>query len=58
MSMAAVQSAWRDVVPLVRAQKLATSGIFTHTFALDDAPAAYAQVAARSPDCVKALLTV
>jgi threonine dehydrogenase-like Zn-dependent dehydrogenase len=46
------------VVPLVRAQKLATSGIFTHTFALDDAPAAYAQVAARSPDCVKALLTV
>jgi alcohol dehydrogenase len=58
MSMAAVQSAWRDVVPLVRAQKLSTSGIFTHTFALDDAPAAYAQVAARSPDCVKALLTV
>jgi alcohol dehydrogenase len=58
MSMAAVQGAWREVVPLVRARKLLTSDIFTHHFPLDQAPAAYAQVAARSADCVKAMLTV
>jgi 2-desacetyl-2-hydroxyethyl bacteriochlorophyllide A dehydrogenase len=57
MSMAAVQSAWREVVPLVRAQKLQTSDIFTHRLPLDEAAEAYALVAARSPDCVKVLLT-
>lgn len=57
MSMAAVQSAWREVVPLVRAQKLQTSDIFTHRLPLDEAPAAYSLVAERSPDCIKVMLT-
>jgi threonine dehydrogenase-like Zn-dependent dehydrogenase len=57
MSMAAVQSAWREVVPLVRAEKLDTAGIFTHRLPLEEAPAAYSLVAVRSPDCVKVMLT-
>jgi threonine dehydrogenase-like Zn-dependent dehydrogenase len=45
------------VVPLVRAEKLDTAGIFTHRLPLEEAPAAYSLVAVRSPDCVKVMLT-
>lgn len=58
MSMAAVQSAWRETVPLIAAGKLDTTGIFTHRMALDQAADAYAQVAARTADCTKVMLTV
>jgi alcohol dehydrogenase len=57
MSTAAVQSAWREVLPLVRNGTLSTSEIFTHRLPLDEAPAAYSLVAERSPECVKVMLT-
>lgn len=41
---------------MIRHGRLRTDGIFTHEFALDDAAAAYAAVAERSPDCIKVLL--
>ena len=56
MTTAPVHRTWHELVPLVRAGRLDTGGIFTHEFALDDAPAAYAAVAERSPDCIKVLL--
>lgn len=56
MSMAAVQSAWRELLPLIVAGRLDTSGIITHRYRLEQAPEAYERVAARSPDCTKALL--
>ena len=46
MSMAAVQAAWREVVPLITAGKLDTAGVFTHSLPLEQAADAYAQVAA------------
>ena len=58
MSMAAVQAAWREIVPLVTAGKLDTAGIFTHQMPLDQAADAYAQVAARTADCTKIMLTI
>jgi alcohol dehydrogenase len=57
MSMAAVQSAWRELLPLLAAGRLDTSGIITHRYRLEDAPSAYELVAARGPDCTKVLLT-
>jgi alcohol dehydrogenase len=57
MSMAAVQFAWREVVPLITAGKLDTAGVFTHSLPLEQAADAYAQVAARTADCTKIMLT-
>ena len=57
MTTAPVHRTWPELVPLVQAGSLGTSGIFTHRFALDDAAAAYAAVAARSADCLKVVLT-
>lgn len=53
MTTAPVHRTWRDLVPLITNGRLDTSGIFTHTYALDDAAAAYAAVAARSADVLK-----
>jgi 2-desacetyl-2-hydroxyethyl bacteriochlorophyllide A dehydrogenase len=57
MTTAPVHRTWAELVPLVQAGRLDTTGVFTHRYALDDAAAAYAAVAARSPDCVKVVLT-
>lgn len=56
MKTAPVHQTWPELVPLVQSGALDTSGVFTHSFALDDAPAAYDAVAARSADCVKVVL--
>jgi 2-desacetyl-2-hydroxyethyl bacteriochlorophyllide A dehydrogenase len=56
MKTAPVQQTWPELVPLVQSGALDTSGIFTHSFPLDDAAAAYAAVAARSADCIKVVL--
>jgi threonine dehydrogenase-like Zn-dependent dehydrogenase len=53
LTTAPVHRTWRDLVPLVQHGRLDTTGIFTHEFALADAAAAYAAVAARTPDCMK-----
>jgi 2-desacetyl-2-hydroxyethyl bacteriochlorophyllide A dehydrogenase len=57
MTTAPVQQTWAELVPLVRSGGIDTTGIFTHTYPLADAAAAYAAVAARSADCLKVLLT-
>lgn len=57
MSMAAVQNAWRELLPLMVAGRLDTSGIITHRYPLEQAPQAYERVAQRSAECTKALLT-
>jgi threonine dehydrogenase-like Zn-dependent dehydrogenase len=57
MTTAPVQRTWPELIPLIQAGRLDTSGIFTHSMSLEDAPAAYAAVAARSADCVKIALT-
>ncbi len=54
MTTAPVHRTWAELVPLVQHGRLDTSGLFTHTFALEDAAAAYAAVAARGSDCLKA----
>jgi 2-desacetyl-2-hydroxyethyl bacteriochlorophyllide A dehydrogenase len=56
MTTAAVQQTWKELIPLVTSGRLRTDGIFTHRFALEDAAAAYQQVAARTGDCIKVLL--
>ena len=56
MTTAPVHRTWRELVPLVRHGRLRTDGIFTHEFALDEAPVAYAAVAERSASCMKVLL--
>ncbi|UDY35182.1 alcohol dehydrogenase catalytic domain-containing protein [Dermatobacter hominis] len=56
MTTAPVHRTWPELVPLIQDGSLATDGIFTHEFALDDAADAYAAVAARSADCVKVLM--
>ena len=56
MTTAPVHRTWAELVPLIADGRLDTSGIFTHTFPLDDAAAAYAAVAARSADCLKVML--
>jgi 2-desacetyl-2-hydroxyethyl bacteriochlorophyllide A dehydrogenase len=53
---APVHGTWPQLVPLIQQGRLATDGIITHSFALDEAAAAYAEVARRSDDCVKAVL--
>ena len=57
LTTAPVQRTWPELIPLIQSGRLDTGGIFTHTMALADAPAAYAKVAARSADCVKVILT-
>ena len=56
MTTAPVHQTWRHLVPLVAHGRLRTDGIFTHRFPLADAPEAYAAVAARTADCMKAML--
>jgi 2-desacetyl-2-hydroxyethyl bacteriochlorophyllide A dehydrogenase len=56
MTTAPVHRTWTELVPLVQDGRLATDGIVTHDFALDDAADAYAAVAARSPDVIKVVL--
>lgn len=53
MTTAPVHQTWSELLPLIEAGTLETSGIFTHEFDLEDAAAAYAAVAARSADCLK-----
>ena len=55
MTTAPVHQTWTELVPLVPHGRLRTDGIFTHEFALADAAAAYAAVAARSADCIKVM---
>jgi 2-desacetyl-2-hydroxyethyl bacteriochlorophyllide A dehydrogenase len=57
MTTAPVQRTWPELIPMIQSGRLDTSGIFTHSMSLQDAPAAYAAVAARSADCVKIALT-
>jgi 2-desacetyl-2-hydroxyethyl bacteriochlorophyllide A dehydrogenase len=57
MKTAPVHQTWSELVPLIQAGTLDPSGIFTHTFALDDAASAYSAVAARSADCIKVVLS-
>ncbi|MEO5873859.1 MAG: alcohol dehydrogenase catalytic domain-containing protein [Streptosporangiaceae bacterium] len=58
MTTAPVHRTWAELVPLVQHGRLDTTGIFTHTFTLDEAPAAYRSVAARDPDCLKARFVI
>ena len=58
LTTAPIQQTWRELVPLVQYERLDTSGIFTHTFPLEDAGEAYAAVAARTADVVKAKLVM
>jgi threonine dehydrogenase-like Zn-dependent dehydrogenase len=56
MTTAPVHQTWKELVPLVQHGRLRTDGIFTHTFALADAPQAYAAVAERSAECIKVMM--
>lgn len=56
LTTAPVQRTWPELIPLLQSGRLDVSNIFTHTMALDDAPAAYAAVAARDADCLKVVL--
>jgi threonine dehydrogenase-like Zn-dependent dehydrogenase len=56
MKTAPVHQTWSELVPLIQSGALDLSGIFTHSFALDDAASAYHAVAARSADCLKVVL--
>jgi len=56
MTTAPIQQTWTDLLPLVTTGALRTDAIFTHRFPLSSAAEAYAAVAARRPDCVKAIL--
>jgi threonine dehydrogenase-like Zn-dependent dehydrogenase len=56
MTTAPVHRTWADLVPLVQHGRFDTTGIFTDEFALADAAAAYAAVAARTPECLKVRL--
>ncbi len=55
---APIQQTWRELLPLVASGRMATDGIFTHRFGLEQAADAYAAVAARSGDCIKTVLDV
>lgn len=57
LTTAPVQRTWPELVPLLQSGRLDVSEIFTHTMPLDDAPAAYAAVAARTAECLKVVLT-
>jgi threonine dehydrogenase-like Zn-dependent dehydrogenase len=56
MKTAPVHQTWADLLPRVQSGALDTTGIFTHSYPLDQAAEAYAAVAARSPDCIKVVL--
>jgi threonine dehydrogenase-like Zn-dependent dehydrogenase len=56
MTTAPVHRTWGELLPLVADGRLDTSGIFTHTYPLHEAATAYAAVASRSADCLKAML--
>ncbi len=56
MTTAPVHRTWGELLPLIADGRLDTAGIFTHSFPLDEAAAAYAAVAARSADCLKVML--
>ncbi|MEN8673811.1 zinc-binding dehydrogenase [Nocardioides sp.] len=56
MTTAPVHRTWGELLPLITDGRLDTSGIFTHTYPLDEAATAYAAVASRSADCLKAML--
>ena len=58
MTTAPVQRTWKELVPLIHAGRVDTTGIFTGSLPLDEAPQAYAAVAARTAECVKVALTV
>ena len=55
---APVHRTWPELVPRILDGTIDTSGIFTHTFPLEQAAEAYAAVAARRPDCLKVRLQV
>ncbi len=57
MTTAPVQQTWPQLVPLIQAGRLDTSGIFTQTLPLEQAAEGYAAAASRSPDCIKVMLT-
>ena len=57
LTTAPVQRTWPELIPLIQSGRLDTSGIFTDSMDLADAPAAYARVASRSADCIKVALT-
>ena len=57
MTTAPVQQTWPALIPLLQSGRLDVDGIFTHAMSLDDAPKAYAAVAARTADCIKVTLT-
>lgn len=56
LTTAPVHGTWPELVPLVQGGRLSTAGIFTHSFPLEEAAVAYAEVARRSDDCVKVVL--
>jgi 2-desacetyl-2-hydroxyethyl bacteriochlorophyllide A dehydrogenase len=56
MTTAPVHQTWAELVPLVAQGRLRTEGVFTHRFALADAPVAYAAAAARTADCIKVMM--
>ncbi|MGV0634568.1 alcohol dehydrogenase catalytic domain-containing protein [Mycolicibacillus trivialis] len=56
MTTAPIQRTWPELVPLIRAGRLDTGGIFTDTMPLADAADAYSMFAARSPECLKVVL--
>lgn len=56
MTTAPIQGTWGSLVPLIGNGRIDTTGLFTHEFALADAAAAYAAVAARTAECVKVLM--
>ena len=58
MTTAPIQQTWPDLLPLVTGGSLRTDGIFTHHYPLAEAAAAYAAVAARTPECIKVILDV
>ncbi|GAB2757922.1 alcohol dehydrogenase family protein [Nocardioides salsibiostraticola] len=58
MTTAPVHQTWADLVPLLQSGELDIEGIFTHTFDLADAAAAYEAVASRSAECLKARLVM
>ena len=55
---APIQQTWNELLPLVASGRMATDGIFTHHFPLEQASEAYAAVAARSSDCIKTVFDI
>lgn len=56
LTTAPVQRTWAELMPLVQDGRLATDGIITHEFGLEDAADAYAAVAARTEEVIKVVL--